>query len=781
MSDNAHIVALENVLQKSKESCKGGLREWPLLEAYISICDFCYETEDICRLTKHIDEMYNDLGGLLNDKNPRGEDGLLTYNDVFGYITKALDRYADRLGENGRLMHASFYMTISEFYRNGYGLQAESVRQALSYVSQGIKMLEEIFTDENRNNRLMALGYKMLGGAYLELAEFESSPELYHQVLDAYTKALNINEAICTPNDERLYHSHMDMGEIYGLLDDWHKSVQHYKKAQEISNKIEFEDAGQAIQCNELTLLKLGEALINIEQYQDALDQLEYARLSSYANEKSSYTRRIGRAIERAKNGIRRLRKREYMKDVECALSRPELKDALERHDIDELYYLYDEYLENCYDDVYAPADISMLTKELLKRGIDVMGAFKRSIPSGAFAYIDLKDVVIPEGITSIGNNAFEGCINIESITLPASLTTICSEAFPSDISLNYEKSRKIHYNGTIAQWCNISFSGCEANPVQYLDELYIDGKRVGDQLDIPEGVESIKAGAFSSFYWVTRITLPSTLKSIEDWAFSSCNIREIVIPDGVEHIGSFVFSSCDKLESIMFEENSSLKKLSDGTFAGCKALKKIEVPDSVERIERGVFYECDSLEEVIFKKDSRLKYIEAHAFNACKNLSSIVLPASVERISDMAQYMCPNLKEVRYLGTLEQWCSISFESNDGIYNPFCIAERFYIDGKPFEMHLADGQLRIPSTCVKLGDLLFTRRKEIKSIWLPRTLEFIGEHIFTDCDQLTDVYFEGTQDEWHRVQMCVTDDLTQPAYTRMPFGRQRISYHFNEK
>lgn len=95
------------------------------------------------------------------------------------------------------------------------------------------------------------------------------------------------------------------------------------------------------------------------------------------------------------------------------------------------------------------------------------------------------------EGLKQINAYAFRGCKSIESICIPASLLQIGADAFKSTPNLN-----KVLYAGSLAQWCNITFANAEANPSCHAD-LYISNDKLGNTLDIPSSITTIKAFAF--------------------------------------------------------------------------------------------------------------------------------------------------------------------------------------------------------------------------------------------------------------------------------------------
>ncbi|MDE6792806.1 MAG: leucine-rich repeat domain-containing protein [Muribaculaceae bacterium] len=158
-----------------------------------------------------------------------------------------------------------------------------------------------------------------------------------------------------------------------------------------------------------------------------------------------------------------------------------------------------------------------------------------------------LTSVTIPEGVTSIGEGAFSWCSDLEKAEF-----------------------------ASVEALCKISFKSCDANPLCYAHNLYINGEKITDliipagvtsicnyafyycsgltSVTIPEGVTSIGEGAFSSCRSLTSVTIPEGVTSIAEWAFGFCfSLTSVTIPEGVTSIGENAFSSCSSLISVYY------------------------------------------------------------------------------------------------------------------------------------------------------------------------------------------------------------------------------------
>jgi len=175
-----------------------------------------------------------------------------------------------------------------------------------------------------------------------------------------------------------------------------------------------------------------------------------------------------------------------------------------------------------------------------------VIGDGVTSIGNGAFSECPLTSVVIGDGVTSIGEYAFSRC-PLTSVVIGDGVTSIGNGAFSECSSLT-----STIYNGTIAQWCNISFGNGTSNPISHSHNLTIGGTIITTNLVIPDGVIEIKPYAFFGFSSLTSLQLHDCVTCIGEGSFSGCDhLTNVILGSGLQTIGENAFEGCTQVVRI--------------------------------------------------------------------------------------------------------------------------------------------------------------------------------------------------------------------------------------
>ena len=245
--------------------------------------------------------------------------------------------------------------------------------------------------------------------------------------------------------------------------------------------------------------------------------------------------------------------------------------------------------------------------------------------------------VVIPEGVTEIGEEAFKGCTSLTAVSIPEGVTEIGDEAFQ-----RCDKIRSVSIPGSVTEIGKDAFFGCES-----LAEVRYGGTKAqwlfqlaGFKKGVPEAaaVHCTDGDAKPLGNDITEIDIPDSVTAIGQHAFDGCkSLTAVVIPEGVTAIGSEAFAKCTSLASVSIPEG--VTAIGSEAFAKCTSLASVSIPEGVTKIGYKAFYGCTSL-------------------------TSVAIPASVTKIGEEAFNGCTALKEIHYAGTKDEWKAVKKGKN---------------------------------------------------------------------------------------------------------------------
>ena len=256
----------------------------------------------------------------------------------------------------------------------------------------------------------------------------------------------------------------------------------------------------------------------------------------------------------------------------------------------------------NAYSIKSPACDNSNIKNVVIEDGITSIGSF-------AFYGCSLTNIRIPGSVTSIGKYALDDCMSLTSVTIPGSVSSIGEYAFMDCRNLT---------DATILDGVtsieNRAFWGCSRltsvtipNSVTNIGESAFWHCKNLTSITIPDGVTSIEDHVFSCCYSLPSITIPNSVTSIGNRAFDSCTkLTSITIPDSVISIGNFAFEGCTELTSITIPD--SVISIGDSAFEKCRILPSISIPDSVTSIGGNVFKDCNRLKTISLSCKSSLK-----------------------------------------------------------------------------------------------------------------------------------------------------------------------------
>lgn len=292
-------------------------------------------------------------------------------------------------------------------------------------------------------------------------------------------------------------------------------------------------------------------------------------------------------------------------------------------------------------------------------------------------------DIVLPNTVTKIDNEALKGNDNIVSITIPGSVKDIGNNAFEGCTKLerviftnpeetnenliirlsafqNCKKLTECEIPARAYQVVGNIFKGCTsltevkvnaANPYYFTQDGVLFGPALVEyepQYDDAYALQSYPAGrqgaytipskvngkkidqiwtsGFEDASGLTGISIPSSIGRLGTAAFEGTGLTNVVIPDTVRQVDPAVFQNCTKLVSVKLP--AGLAEIDQYMFANCISLQHVDMPDSITKINIYAFHNCTSLTSLALPKN--LSSLSVGCFDKCINLQYVVVPTSV-------------------------------------------------------------------------------------------------------------------------------------------------------
>lgn len=393
-------------------------------------------------------------------------------------------------------------------------------------------------------------------------------------------------------------------------------------------------------------------------------------------------------------------------------------------------------------------------------------------IESEAFYNCNFTSVVIPNGVTEIGEAAFYGCSRLASIIIPNSVVKIRSYVFDDTAWYENQPDGVVYagnvlykYKGEMPEETSIEIR--KGTTCIAADAFKSCKKLIS--ITIPNSVNSIGYAAFLLCSSLTSITIPNSVTEIESSAFSGCtNLASITILGDVSKIGSYAFENTAWYKNqpdgivyagkVLYEykgynmpEGTSIE-ISEGTigiaggaFSSQRNLTSVTIPESVVSIGDYAFSYCSGLTSITIPNS--VTEIGDCAFSNCSSLTSITIPKSVTKLGDRPFVHCEKLNKIQVDKDNKVYdsrndCNAIIETASNTLLLGCASTVIPNTVKTigwYAFSSAPSYIAVPSSVNSIEENAFEGCSELCSIIIPKSVNYIGESAFFGCSELSSI------------------------------------------
>ncbi len=399
-------------------------------------------------------------------------------------------------------------------------------------------------------------------------------------------------------------------------------------------------------------------------------------------------------------------------------------------------------------------------------------------IPLRTFSSADITKLTVPASVTEIGETAFYTCMQLKEVIFLSAETdngglNISELAFQNCdelVKVTFPKHIAAEMAAGGAALFDSVFFGCEMldtfavsaeggtysakDGVLYSGDgktlVYYPRARQG-AFEVPEAVETIAAGAFAEHRYLTQVTIPDSVTSIEVGAFKGCtNLAKVNFSGTARAIGATIgeeaFANCKALTNVVLAANSNVEVISKNAFAntglsvfGLASTTETSVfPKTVETIAENAFAGTN-LRTIAFEDGGDTLSLADNAFANIVRLMSIELPAALDNVNLNAFSGCSNLREF----SVDENNANYSAKNGVLYNKTGTALLYYTKDAATDATFSS----IFDGVTEIGANAFEGNATLTTITIPKTVTVVGESAFMGCTALTSVAFETGRTE----------------------------------
>ncbi len=402
------------------------------------------------------------------------------------------------------------------------------------------------------------------------------------------------------------------------------------------------------------------------------------------------------------------------------------------------------------------------------------------------FENIQVKELVLSEGITELAYNLFTNFTNLKTIHIPNSLEYIPFEnVFAGCTNLENFIVSNEHSNYL-----------AEGTLLYNKDKttLYFVSRTTTGEFHVPDQIKTIDRGAIAECHAITKVILSPSVQAVEYKAIADCSALEaievqegnqyfysqdgvlfsrnksslavtltaypsgktgdyivpkitkigdaafygarylenVTISDGVFNIGMYAFEKCYNLKSVTMTD--SVYNMSSGVFSECENLTSVILSDNITSLYEAVFYSCSSLAEITLP--SNLTFIGLYCFQHCTNLKNVTFPDSLANIMCYAFNDCDSLTEIVLPDSLKSTGNVVFAECDNLETVTMTDSVVSMGNNMFMNCPKLKHVTLSNQLTKIGNYDFYRCESLETIDLPDNLSTLGNYAFWGCSSL---------------------------------------------
>ncbi len=403
-------------------------------------------------------------------------------------------------------------------------------------------------------------------------------------------------------------------------------------------------------------------------------------------------------------------------------------------------------------------------------------------IPSKAFMEShSLKNIEIPDSVTSIENNAFTscsslgelklpnnikvlpekvfcGCTALTNLEIPSSVTTIGYAAFKGCSSLQRLNLQNVTLLGNNAlENCGALRHLTLSSELKYQSNSNIFGGHTSVKyIAFSNGASTINKSLLEQFRYVAEeIVLPDSITTLDEALFANYqNLKAIQLSNAITVIPKDAFKNCKSLEKIVIPD--SVVSIEWAAFKDCTSLKTITIPPNLESIFPDTFEGCTSLKYFSANKyfgnvknwPSIIRYdvnfnqvsdIEDYAFKDCDLIKNLVIPSGITSIGNYAFSNCRNLESITIPNTVTSIGDHAFYYCSNLKSMSLPTSVTNIGESAFESCTSLEEIVIPNGVCHIKENTFDGCNSLKKVTIPTTVTSIGDYAFNFCSSLSEI------------------------------------------